>query len=65
MMVTGVATSFAMNTNSADILSYSNLGSGAEIRSELLQMNDISASGLKALNSETTFALIELTRGEV
>ena len=64
-LVGGTALTFgAENTNSNDLLNYSSLGSGAELRTELLDLNRISSKAIESMNSETTVKFSELKCGE-
>lgn len=58
-MLTGSLASFAASQNSESLLEYQSLGSGAEVRSELMDLNSP-----QILNSETTFKMGELKCGE-
>lgn len=60
-LVTGTATSFAMTNSTRDLLSYSNLGSGAEVRTELIKLNDVT-NGLESATN--ALKLIEQNCGE-
>ncbi len=59
-----VLTFGAESLNSNDLLEYSSLGSGAELRTELLDINSISSKAIDRMNSETTVKFSELKCGE-
>ncbi|MBA7537033.1 hypothetical protein ES705_29299 [subsurface metagenome] len=54
----------AANVNSSDLLDYTSLGSGAELRTELLDLNRISLNAIDRINSENTLKFSELKCGE-
>ena len=64
-VVGGTALSFGANgTNANELLEYSSLGSGAQLRTEILDNNRISSKALERMNSETTVKFSELKCGE-
>jgi len=64
-VVSGTALTFgAESINTNELLEYSSLGSGAELRTELLDINRISSKAIEKMNSETTVKFSELKCGE-
>jgi len=64
-VVGGTALTFgAESLNTNELLEYSSLGSGAELRTELLDINRISSKAIERMNSETTVKFSELKCGE-
>lgn len=64
-VVGGTALAFgAESVNTEKLLEYSSLGSGAELRTELLEINEISSKAIERMNSETTVKFSELKCGE-
>ncbi len=53
-----------LNANSGDLFDYSDLGSGAELRSELLEQNQSPFDAAKAAEGMTTIKFSELKCGE-
>jgi uncharacterized low-complexity protein len=60
----GTASVAIANKNNADLLNYSSLGSGSELRSELLDLNKSPFNVNKAVESTSTVKFSELKCGE-
>ncbi|MBN2347767.1 MAG: hypothetical protein JXJ22_02950 [Bacteroidales bacterium] len=63
-LVTGAITSLSANVTTSELLNYQNLGSGAELRTELLKINSSSLDATRAVNAVKTIKFSELKCGE-